>query len=169
MSSGTTTDRGNSGGWTAGQGLPFTFTSVRIAALDLGANSFHLLVAEVHPDGGFTPVVREKEMLRLGDVVAREGRIPDEPAERAVATVRRFRRLADTAGADEVLACATSAMRLAANGDELVDRIEEETGVNVRVIDGLTEAELILRPGDGHGKRLFSREPRLQRGAPSFL
>ncbi|MGQ0802829.1 MAG: Ppx/GppA phosphatase family protein [Actinomycetota bacterium] len=117
---------------------------MRIAALDLGTNSFHLLVAEVHPDGGFTPVVREKEMLRLGDVVAREGRIPDEPAEQAVATVRRFRRMADTAHADEVLACATSAIRLAANGDELVDRIEEETGVNVRVIDGLTEAQLIF-------------------------
>jgi exopolyphosphatase/guanosine-5'-triphosphate,3'-diphosphate pyrophosphatase len=117
---------------------------VRIAALDLGTNSFHLLVAEVHPDGGFTPVVREKEMLRLGDVVAREGRIPDEPAEQAIATVRRFRLLADTAGADEVFACATSAIRLATNGDELVDRIEAETGVNVRVIDGLTEAHLIF-------------------------
>ncbi|MBA2326466.1 MAG: Ppx/GppA family phosphatase [Actinobacteria bacterium] len=117
---------------------------MRIAALDLGTNSFHLLVAEVQPDGGFTPLVREKEMLRLGDVVAREGRIPEGPADQAVATVRRFRLLADTAGADEVLACATSAIRLAANGDELVDRIEAETGVNVRVIDGLTEAQLIF-------------------------
>jgi len=117
---------------------------VRIAALDLGTNSFHLLVAEVQPDGGFTPLVREKEMLRLGDVVARKGRIPEGPADQAVATVRRFRLLADTAGADEVLACATSAIRLAANGDELVDRIEAETGVNVRVIDGLTEAQLIF-------------------------
>ena len=117
---------------------------MRIAALDLGTNSFHLLVAEVQPDGGFTPLVREKEMLRLGDVVARKGRIPEGPADQAVATVRRFRLLADTAGADEVLACATSAIRLAANGDELVDRIEAETGVNVRVIDGLTEAQLIF-------------------------
>jgi exopolyphosphatase/guanosine-5'-triphosphate,3'-diphosphate pyrophosphatase len=117
---------------------------MRIAALDLGTNSFHLLVAEAHPDGGFEPLVREKEMLRLGDQVGREGRIPEPAAEEAVATVRRFRLLADAAGADEVLACATSAIRGATNGDQLVDRIESETGVDVRVIDGLTEAQLIF-------------------------
>ncbi|HEX6310252.1 MAG TPA: Ppx/GppA phosphatase family protein, partial [Acidimicrobiia bacterium] len=118
---------------------------MRIAALDLGTNSFHLLVAEVHGDGGFEPLVREKEMLRLGDAVARHGRIPEVAAERAVATVRRFRLLADAAEADEIVACATSAVRGAANGDALVDRIEAETGVDVRVIDGLTEAQLIFR------------------------
>src|SRR6266511_4017526 len=144
MSSETVTQRVNSGGSALRGGPAPTFAPVRIAALDLGTNSFHLLVAEAHPDGGFTPLVREKEMLRLGDVVARDGRVPDEPAEQAVATVRRFRQLADTAGAEEVHACATSAIRLAANGDQLVDRIEAETGVNVRVIDGLTEAQLIF-------------------------
>ena len=45
---------------------------MRIAALDLGSNSFHLLVADVHPDGTFEAVTREKEMLRLGDEVRRE-------------------------------------------------------------------------------------------------
>ena len=48
---------------------------MRIAALDLGSNSFHLLVADVHPDGTFEAVSREKDMLRLGDDVARFGRI----------------------------------------------------------------------------------------------
>jgi exopolyphosphatase/guanosine-5'-triphosphate,3'-diphosphate pyrophosphatase len=118
---------------------------VRIAALDLGTNSFHLLVAEVRGDGGFDPLVREKEMLRLGDEVARHGEIPELAADRAVATVRRFRLLADAAGVDEIVACATSAIRVAANGDALVDRIEAETEVDVRVIDGLTEAQLIFR------------------------
>src|SRR5919204_2768182 len=101
---------------------------MRIAALDLGSNSFHLLVADVNMDGTFTPVTREKEMLRLGDDVARYGRIPSETAERAVAAVRRLRRLADAEGARGVLAKATSAIRSAANGSDLVDRIEEETG-----------------------------------------
>ena len=64
---------------------------MRIAALDLGSNSFHLLVADVHPDGTFVPVAREKEMLRLGDDVARHGRIPEVSVERAVAAVRRLR------------------------------------------------------------------------------
>ena len=60
---------------------------MRIAALDLGTNSFHLLVAEIHHDGTFTPLAREKEMLRLGDVVSREGYIPPEQAEQALSLI----------------------------------------------------------------------------------
>lgn len=117
---------------------------MRIAALDLGTNSFHLLVADVHADGHFEPLTREKAMLRLGDIVSREGRITDAAADEAVATVRRFKMLADAAGATEISACATSAIRQAANGDAVVDRIENETGVRVEVISGLREAELIF-------------------------
>ena len=117
---------------------------MRIAALDLGSNSFHLLVADVHPDGTFEAVAREKEMLRLGDDVTRHGRISPAAADRAVAAVRRMKQLADALGATEVLAKATSAMRSASNGSELVDRIEEETDVEVEVISGLEEARLIF-------------------------
>jgi exopolyphosphatase/guanosine-5'-triphosphate,3'-diphosphate pyrophosphatase len=117
---------------------------MRIAALDLGSNSFHLLVADVHPDGTFEPVSREKDMLRLGDDVARCGLITPALADRAVASVRRLRQLADALGAQEVLAKATSAIRTATNGSELVDRIEAETGVEVEVIGGLEEARLIF-------------------------
>ncbi len=117
---------------------------MRVAALDLGSNSFHLIIAEVHP-GGFEPIIGEKEMLRLGDLVGRHGRIPDEAADAAVAVVRRFRRLAEAAGAEEIAACATSALRRAANGGDVVDRIEAEAGVAVEVISGLREAELIFR------------------------
>lgn len=117
---------------------------MRIAALDLGSNSFHLLVADVHLDGTFTAVAREKEMLRLGDDVARHGRIPGPTADRAVAAIRRLEQLADALGAREVIARATSAIRTAANGSELVDRIEAETGVEVEVINGHEEARLVF-------------------------
>jgi exopolyphosphatase/guanosine-5'-triphosphate,3'-diphosphate pyrophosphatase len=117
---------------------------MRIAALDLGTNSFHLLIADVHPDGSFTPLAREKEMLRLGDHVSREGLIPRDAADLAVATVRRMKMLADAADAPEIIACATSAIRLAVNGCDLVDRMERETSVEVDVINGLTEARLIF-------------------------
>jgi exopolyphosphatase/guanosine-5'-triphosphate,3'-diphosphate pyrophosphatase len=117
---------------------------MRVAAMDLGSNSFHLLVADVHPDGHLDPLVQEKEMLRLGDVVSRHGSIPAHAADQAVATVRRFRLLAEAAGATEVHARATSAIRRAANGGELVDRIRAETGVHVEVIGGLEEARLIF-------------------------
>jgi exopolyphosphatase/guanosine-5'-triphosphate,3'-diphosphate pyrophosphatase len=117
---------------------------MRVAAMDLGSNSFHLLVADVHADGHIDPLVQEKEMLRLGDVVSRRGAVPPTAADQAIATVRRFRLLAEAAGATEVLAKATSAIRRAANGGELVDRIRAETGVHVEVIGGLEEARLIF-------------------------
>jgi exopolyphosphatase/guanosine-5'-triphosphate,3'-diphosphate pyrophosphatase len=117
---------------------------MRIAALDLGSNSFHLLVVDAHADGTFVPLIKEKEMLRLGDAVGREGRIPDALADRAVATVDRFRKLAEGAGTEEILAYATSAIREAENGGELADRMAAEAGVEVRVISGREEARLIF-------------------------
>jgi exopolyphosphatase/guanosine-5'-triphosphate,3'-diphosphate pyrophosphatase len=98
----------------------------------------------VRPDGTFEPLIREKEMLRLGDVVSREGIVTPEAAEAAVSTMRRFRMLADAAGATETLACATSALRSASNGDAVLDRIEAEAGISADVIDGLEEARLIF-------------------------
>ncbi len=117
---------------------------MRVAALDLGSNSFHLLVADVHVDGTFTAVAREKEMLRLGDDVARHGRIPPATVARAVASAGRLVRLADALGAREVIAKATSAIRTAANGSELVDQLEDEAGIDIEVISGIEEARLIF-------------------------
>ena len=121
-----------------------TSEHMRIAAFDLGSNSFHLLVVDAHPDGTFVPLIREKDMLRLGDAVGREGRIPDALADRAVATVDRFRKLAVGAGTEEIHARATSALREAENGGEVVDRMAAEAGVKVRVISGQEEARLIF-------------------------
>jgi len=117
---------------------------MRIAAMDLGTNSFCLLVVDAHPDRTFVPLIKDKDMLRLGDAVSREGRVPEAMADRAVATVARFRALATGAGTEEILACATSAIREADNGGELVDRMEREAGVKVRVISGHEEAALIF-------------------------
>lgn len=118
---------------------------MRIAALDLGSNSFHLLVAEAQPDGHVDALVRDKEMLRLGDVVSRHGVVPPEDADRVVDTVRRFRMLAESVEADRVVAYATSAIRDAENSSDVLDRVQEEAGVKVKVISGLREAELIFR------------------------
>ncbi|HET7489898.1 MAG TPA: Ppx/GppA phosphatase family protein [Acidimicrobiales bacterium] len=118
---------------------------MRIAALDLGSNSFHLLVADAHPDGSFDRLFREKEMLRLGDVVARHGRLTPEACDQAVDAVRRFRTMAEQAGAEEIVACATAAIREAENGAELVQRMADETGVRARVISGIEEATLIFK------------------------
>ena len=118
---------------------------MRIAAIDLGTNSFHLLVADANPNGAIVPLVREKEMLRLGEAVGRAGRISEAAADAALATMRRFSDLVAKTGATELVACATSAIREAENGSEIVDRIARETGVVVDVISGRDEARMIFR------------------------
>ena len=117
---------------------------MKIAAIDLGSNSFHLVVVEAHPDGTFDTLVREKEVLRLGDVVASTGRIGDEHAERAVEVMRRMAVVIRTVGADEVVACATSAFREAEDSSAVCDAIFDETGIGVDVISGRREARLIF-------------------------
>ncbi len=118
---------------------------MRIAALDLGSNSFHLIVVEAHADGTFLPLAREKEMLRLGGLVAATGRIGEEAQEAAVATVRRMKHVAEAQGADEFVALGTAALREAADGGQLVDRLADEAGVDVKIIDGVREAQLVFR------------------------
>ncbi|HET7524282.1 MAG TPA: Ppx/GppA phosphatase family protein [Acidimicrobiales bacterium] len=117
---------------------------MRLGVLDLGSNSFHLLVADRDPSGHIHHVTRQKINLRLGDIVARSGYFPDEAAKDAVEAVRRLRDVAVRSGAHEVFGAATSAFRDAANGDQLLRRIETETGVTVRLIDGCDEGRLVF-------------------------
>ena len=117
---------------------------MRIAAIDLGSNSFHLVVVDASKPGSLKSLLRDKEMLRLGDVVSREGRVTEAALARVIATIRRFKSLADSQGVTELASCATSAIREADNGGEVVDAIYAETGVRVRVLSGMEEARLIL-------------------------
>ena len=117
---------------------------MRIAAFDLGSNSFHLLVADAHPDGTFEPIVTDKEMLRLGSAVASTGEIGAAKAADAIDVVRRFKAMAESQAAEETVACATAAFREATDSLAVVDRIEAEAGVKVRVISGREEARLIF-------------------------
>lgn len=117
---------------------------MRIAALDLGSNSFHLIVVEAHADGSFETLLREKDVLRLADSVATTHTIPPDKVDAAVQSVNRMRALAEGLEVDEWVVYATSALREARNGAEVVDLIEAETGVGVTVISGLDEARLIF-------------------------
>jgi exopolyphosphatase/guanosine-5'-triphosphate,3'-diphosphate pyrophosphatase len=117
--------------------------SVRIAVLDLGSTSFHLLVADATPDGGIERVLREREMLRLGALIGeRGGRVPEEVCARAVETARQLGEAARRAGADLLLPIATAAIREASNGPEVAERIGAAIGVPARLISGIEEARL---------------------------
>ncbi len=115
---------------------------VRLSVLDLGSNSFHVLVADVDETGTVVPVAREREMLHLGAVVAEHGAIPDDARAEAVAVVAHFTALAARLGAEQRLAVATSALRDATNGPTVVAHMEVVADTTIRVIDGHEEGEL---------------------------
>ncbi len=128
----------------AGAATPDLDTKQRIAIVDLGSTSFTMLVADVTTDGHIVRVVREREMLRLGAALAQESKLSDELCDKAVEGARRLGRLADRAGAQEMVAVATSAMRDAKNGRKLAERISRALGSEVRVLSGEDEARLIF-------------------------
>jgi exopolyphosphatase / guanosine-5'-triphosphate,3'-diphosphate pyrophosphatase len=113
-----------------------------LAALDIGTNSLHLVVAR--PVGGdrFETLTREREMIRLGHGGGDMKELSGEAIERGVAALQRMRRIADSYGAT-IRAVATSAVREAANAGEFLRRARDEAGVDVEVISGIEEARLI--------------------------
>jgi exopolyphosphatase/guanosine-5'-triphosphate,3'-diphosphate pyrophosphatase len=118
---------------------------MRIAAIDIGTNSLHMIVVRVRPDLSFEVVDREKEMVRLG-AGGLDGRaLTPEATQAALQVMSKFRRLADSHGVDEIIAVATSATREAKNGSEFLKAIAEKTGIRARVISGTEEARLIHR------------------------
>ncbi len=115
---------------------------MKIAALDVGTNSIHLLIARVAADGQVEPLDRAKDMVRLGDS-AFKGVISPDAFARATECIRRFRAQAERAGVDAVIAVATSAVREAENGGDFVRVVRDETGIELTVIRGEQEARLI--------------------------
>lgn len=117
---------------------------LRLAVLDLGSTSFHLLVADASPTGRIDRVVRRRVMLRLGAAIADEGGIPKPIGMRAVETARALRRVAEEHGVDRLIPVATAALRDASNGAPLADSIGRALGTPVRMLSGIEEARLIF-------------------------
>jgi exopolyphosphatase / guanosine-5'-triphosphate,3'-diphosphate pyrophosphatase len=116
---------------------------MRIAAIDIGTNSIHMIVVRVRPDLSFEVIDREKEMVRLG-AGGLDGRsLTDSAMTAALQTLAKFRRLADVHKVDEIVAAATSAIREADNGGDFLGDVAKRTGIKIRVISGTEEARLI--------------------------
>jgi len=116
---------------------------MRIAAIDIGTNSVHMIVVRVRTDLSFEVIDREKAMVRLG-AGGLDGRaLTSEAMTAALQALSKFKRIAESHRVDEILAAATSATREARNGGEFLARVERETGVRPRVISGVEEARLI--------------------------
>ncbi len=118
---------------------------VRLAAVDLGTNSVHMVIADVTPDGRIQVVDRVKEMVRLGRRAFTTGRLSPETMALASRTLKTFGRLAKARKVERLRCVATSAVREARNGAAFVARLKRETGLPIRVISGEEEARLIFR------------------------
>jgi len=117
----------------------------RLAAIDIGSNSIHMIVVAPDPRGGQRILSREKEMVRLGRSALGRGALSEAAMKRGLEALVKMTTLAGLKGADRAVAVATSAVREAANGREFLARVKAKTGLEVTLLAGDEEGRLILR------------------------
>jgi exopolyphosphatase/guanosine-5'-triphosphate,3'-diphosphate pyrophosphatase len=116
-----------------------------LGAIDVGTNSIHLIVVELDPHFGTSrTILKAREMVRLGggDALVR-GYLGKKAVARGVAAIARFAASARAAGAVDIRAVATSAVREASNGDEFVAAVRASSGIEIEVLGDVEEARLI--------------------------
>jgi len=116
----------------------------KLAVIDIGTNSIHMVLAEILPDASYKIVDHFKDMTRLGNGAFATRRLSDEAVARGLDVLKTLVTLARNKGFERIIAVATSAVREAQNGGDFVDMVAEQTGLTVRVISGVEEARLIF-------------------------
>ena len=117
---------------------------MKLAAIDIGTNSIHMIVVEATSKSSFKILDREKEMAKLGVGVFASNYISDRAFEIGLKTIARYVQLADSLGVDEIITAATSAIREAHNGEDFLNEVVNQTGLCPRIISGQEEARLIF-------------------------
>ena len=121
--------------------------NLRLAAIDIGTNTFRLLVAEVHPDSAkknySIKVISSKRVItRLGDGIIHNGSIHEEAVTRSIKTLKQFSRIISRHKVDKISAVATSALREATNRRDFMNKARDAAGLHIKLISGRQEAEL---------------------------
>ena len=120
---------------------------MRLAAIDIGSNAARLLISDVIPGTQgkmeFIKVALVRVPLRLGFDVFDKGEITPTRTEKIIKTIKSYKLLIDVYEVKHLKACATSAMRDARNGDDIIRKVKAETGIDIEVISGQEEASLI--------------------------
>jgi exopolyphosphatase/guanosine-5'-triphosphate,3'-diphosphate pyrophosphatase len=114
----------------------------RIAALDLGTNSFHVVIVDIYPDGRFRTVDKLKEMVILAEK-GMKNRLSQDAMDRGISALHKIKMLCESYGVERILAYATSAIREAENGGAFIQRMIDEVGIKALAISGQKEADLI--------------------------
>jgi exopolyphosphatase/guanosine-5'-triphosphate,3'-diphosphate pyrophosphatase len=120
----------------------------RYAAIDIGTNAIRLFIANVIENGNGLKVKKNtlvRVPIRLGEDVFDKGYISVEKSDKLIKAMKAFRLLMDVFEVEDYLAVATSAMREAKNGKEVIERVKKETGIEIEIIDGAREAEFIAQ------------------------
>ncbi|TFF36658.1 Ppx/GppA phosphatase family protein [Mucilaginibacter psychrotolerans] len=119
---------------------------MRYAAIDVGSNAVRLLIANIIENNGsisFKKNTLVRVPVRLGDDAFLNKHISDKKADDLVKSMQAFRNLMDVFKVTDYMACATSAMREADNGQEVVARIKTEAGIDLQIVHGQNEAQII--------------------------
>ncbi|MER6066497.1 Ppx/GppA phosphatase family protein [Streptomyces sp. NPDC001792] len=115
---------------------------MRLGVLDVGSNTVHLLVVDAHPGARPLPAHSHKAELRLAQLLDESGAIDSDGIHKLVAVVQDALQAAEDKGVEDLLPFATSAVREATNADDVLARVEQETGVRLQVLTGAEEARL---------------------------
>ncbi|EAZ79551.1 Ppx/GppA phosphatase family protein [Algoriphagus machipongonensis] len=114
----------------------------KAAVIDMGTNTFHLLLVELN-ELGFKTIYKEKIPVKLGKGGINQNQLAEDAQKRAFHTLTHFKNLIDGENIDQVFAFATSAVRNAENGPDFVEKVLELTGIKIQVISGVEEAQMI--------------------------
>ena len=112
----------------------------RIAIIDIGSNSARLVISHIYKNGAYNMVYNQKEALRLSQKVDGQNLLTEEAFTSTLDTMRSFAHMCKIYQADKTIAVATAAIRNATNGPELVAKVAEQTGIQLHIISGKTEA-----------------------------
>ncbi|MCX9191498.1 exopolyphosphatase [Carbonactinospora thermoautotrophica] len=115
---------------------------MRLGVLDVGSNTVHLLVVDAHHGARPQPAYSYKTELRLAELLDDHGRLGEKSMRCLEQAVAEAMRVAEDKGVEELLAFATSAIREAVNGEEVIERVRRDTGVELAVLPGGDEARL---------------------------
>lgn len=114
----------------------------RIAAIDLGTNSFHAVIVDIYPDGSFYTIDKLKEMVLLAEKGVGED-LSEAAIQRGLDALRKIKTLCEHQNAEKIFAYATSAIREAGNGGRFIQQAIDDVGIKINAISGKMEAELI--------------------------
>jgi exopolyphosphatase/guanosine-5'-triphosphate,3'-diphosphate pyrophosphatase len=115
---------------------------MRLGVLDVGSNTVHLIVVDAHQGAHPTPMHDDRWLLGLAEQIGDDGLLSKAGEKALLRAVQEACDQAEKQGCEELMALATSAIREAANGHEVLDRVRERTGVDLQVLSGEDEARL---------------------------